>query len=353
MYKLEVSLPNKCYDIFIEKGSFKNLGREIKKIYKNRKIAVITDDNLNRIYGKELVDNLEENGFNVKLISVKPGEGSKSLNVLERVYNQLLDFNITRADMIVAFGGGVVGDLSGFAAATLLRGIPFIQVPTSLLAQVDSSVGGKVAVNLEKGKNLVGNFYHPERVFIDPELLNTLPKRFLYDGMAEVIKYGAIKEKELFDDLMSYNKECDFMDKIEEIIYRCCNSKRTVVEGDEKDTGGRMILNFGHTIGHAVEKYFNYREYTHGEGVAVGMYSITKRSEEIGLTEKGTSEKIKEILIKYNLPYEIEGLHREELINTIAMDKKSKGDNINIILLRKIGECFINKIEKNKIKEYL
>ncbi|MEJ8554473.1 3-dehydroquinate synthase [Tepidibacter sp. Z1-5] len=352
MHTLNINLPQKNYPIYIEKGLMNNIGEELKKIYKNKKIAVITDANVEKIYGQKIRDNLK-NDFEVKMIVLEPGEKSKSIDVLQNVYDELLDFKITRADLIIAFGGGVVGDLTGFVSSTLLRGIPFVQIPTSLLAQIDSSVGGKVAVNLPKGKNLIGSFYHPEAVYIDPELLNTLDKRFLYDGMAEVIKYGCIRDENLFQNLLEYNSNKELFDSIEEIIYRCCKIKKNIVESDEKDTGERMILNFGHTLGHTVEKHFKYEKYTHGEAVAIGMYHITKKSENMGITQKGTLDKIKKILIKYKLPYELPNMNKKEVIETINLDKKNKGNDINIILLKRIGDSFLKKIDRKDMNMYI
>lgn len=353
MYTIKINLPHKSYSIFIKNGLLNAIGEEIKKHYKNKKIAIITDLNVERIYGEKIRQQLKRNDFEVKLITVSPGEKSKSLATLQHVYDELLDFEITRGDLIIAFGGGVIGDLTGFAAATLLRGIPFIQVPTSLLAQIDSSVGGKVAVNLSKGKNLVGSFYHPEAVFIDPQLLKTLDKRFLYDGMAEVIKYGCIRDETLFQNLLAYKNEEELFEHIEQIIFTCCSIKKEVVERDEKDTGERMLLNFGHTLGHAIEKYYHYEKYTHGEAVAIGMYHITKKSEVMGITQKGTGRLIKKILRKYDLPYELPHMDRAHNIETIGLDKKNKGKYMHIVLLEKIGQSFIKKIKREDIEKYI
>lgn len=353
MKKLKIDLPEKQYDILIEKGLRRQFGSEIKKLYTNKKIFIITDQNVYNIYGEEFEKNLKSNGFEPYFTVVEPGEKSKSISVLESVYDSLLDKEITRSDMIVALGGGVVGDLTGFVAATLLRGIRFIQIPTSLLAQIDSSVGGKVAVNLEKGKNLVGNFYHPDAVLIDPEMLLTLEKRYFYDGMAEVIKYGCIKSEELFRMLESYVTEEEFFEHIDDIIYRCCDIKRAVVEEDEKDTGNRMLLNFGHTLGHAVEKCFGYEKYTHGEGVAIGMYNITLKSEAKGETEAGVAESIKSLLVKYKLPYEMPEMDEEEVKKAIGLDKKSSSGSITLILVKRIGESYLKKIAKEEIVDYI
>ncbi|TCO73812.1 3-dehydroquinate synthase [Marinisporobacter balticus] len=353
MYEIDINLPQKSYPIMIKNGLMDHMGEEIKKIYKHKKIALITDKNVEKLYGKKIIADLGKNGFEIKMIVINPGEQSKSLDVLANIYDELLNFGITRGDLVIAFGGGVVGDLTGFATATLLRGIPFIQIPTSLLAQIDSSVGGKVAVNLPKGKNLVGNFYHPKAVFIDPELLKTLDKRFLHDGMAEVIKYGCIKDKDLFYRLLKLNSEEELFDHIEEIIYQCCKIKKEVVEKDELDTGERMLLNFGHTLGHAIEKYFNYEWYTHGEAVAIGMYHITKKSEVMGITKRGTADLIKEILKKYGLSYILPKMDQRKNIETIGLDKKNKGKDINLILLKEIGESFIKQMDRENIDAYI
>ena len=314
MRELKISLGENSYSILIEKGLISSIGKKISEIYNGKKVAVVTDKNVDKFYGDKIVSQLESSGFNVKKIVLNPGEKSKSVEVLLNTYDELLDFNITRGDLIIALGGGVVGDLTGFAAATLLRGIPYIQIPTSLLAQIDSSIGGKVAVDLNRGKNLVGNFYHPKAVFIDPNMLKTLDERFFYDGMAEVIKYGCIRDEQLFYNLLNYNKHEELIENMEHIIYSCCNIKREIVERDEKDTGERMLLNFGHTIGHAIEKYFNFEKYTHGEAVALGMYAITKKSEEMKLTKEGTFNLIKDILTKYNLKYDIHLEDKESIL---------------------------------------
>ncbi|KEI02390.1 3-dehydroquinate synthase [Clostridium botulinum] len=353
MKELRINLGENSYSIFIDRGLIESIGRKIKGIYSNNKIAIITDKNVDKFYGDIVVKNLIDSGFNVKKIVINPGEKSKSVDVLLEVYDSLLEFGITRGDLIIALGGGVVGDLTGFASATLLRGIPYIQIPTSLLAQIDSSIGGKVAVDLPKGKNLIGNFYHPKAVFIDADVLKTLNKRFFYDGMAEVIKYGCIKDKKLFYNLLNLNTHEELMNNIEDIIYSCCIIKKDVVEKDEKDIGDRMLLNFGHTIGHAIEKYFNFDKYTHGEAVALGMYAITKKSESMNLTKQGTSKLIRDILIKYNLKWDIYMDDKESILYTISLDKKNKGEFMNIVLLNEIGEAFIHKVNKKEVVNFI
>lgn len=339
--ELIVDLKERSYPIIIEKGLIDKISEKVKNVYKGKKIFILTDENVNKYYGKKVVSALSEY-FDVKLVSLKAGEETKNFNTLPMVYNELLDFNLTRSDLIITLGGGVIGDLGGFVASSYLRGIDFIQVPTSLLAQVDSSVGGKVAVDLERGKNLVGSFYHPKAVLIDSEVLNTLDNRFFIDGMAEVIKYGCIKDKMFFEFLYEMENNSDVIDNMERVIHKCCDIKRIVVESDEKDKGERMLLNFGHTLGHAIEQYYNYTKYTHGEAVAIGMYEITKISEAKGLTVKGTAERIKEILIKYNLPYKMD-VNIEEILDTINLDKKKLGKSLNLIILKEIGNSEIYK----------
>ncbi len=352
MKKLTVKVTNKEYPIIIDRGSIDKIGILTKDYFSGDKVAIITDENVDKYYGKIVQDNLAEQGYGVIRIVIKPGEKSKSFESLNRIYEELLDFGVTRGDLIITLGGGIIGDLGGFAASTFLRGVPFIQVPTSLLAQIDSSVGGKVAIDLERGKNLVGNFYHPEAVFIDPNVLNTLEDRFLYDGTAEAIKYGCIRSKKLFEKLEEIQNKEEYLNSMDEIIYECCKIKKEVVQNDEKDLGERMILNFGHTFGHAVEKHFNYEKYTHGEAVAIGMYTITKKSEESDFTKKGTLERMKKLIQKYNLPFWVKELKVDMVTSTIFNDKKAKGNKLRIILLKDIGDVVIKEIDKEEVGKY-
>ena len=353
MKVLEIKLGNNEYKIFINRNSITKIGEYLKENYSSRKVAIITDDNLKKLYGSSLEKTIINNSFETKIISIKPGEESKSIDSLKELYGKLSEFKLTREDLILTFGGGVVGDLGGFAASTYLRGIPYIQIPTSLLAQVDSSIGGKVAVDLPWGKNLVGSFYHPKAVFIDPELLKTLDKNFFHDGLAEVIKYGCIRDKSIIDELMSYKNDDELLENIDSLIYKCCSIKKTLVEADERDFGERMLLNFGHTLGHAVEKYFNYKDYTHGEAVAIGMIHITRKSEKLNLTEEGTSKRIEEILKRFELPYNTPKMERENIDSAIVLDKKNSGKNINLIIIKKIGEGIIKKIRIDDLKDYI
>lgn len=353
MHIQAINLPQKQYSIMIEKNLLASIGEHLHTKYENKKIAVVTDANVDTLYGSILLESLTRYGFHVTKIVVPPGEKSKSIPMLEFLYGKFSDCKLSRSDLIIAFGGGVVGDLVGFAAATFLRGVPYIQIPTTLLAQIDSSIGGKVAVNLPTGKNLIGNFYHPEAVFIDPVLLETLPIRVLRDGIAEVIKYSMISETELFANLNSYRDEQDFLNHIEFIIATCCKIKQKFVEEDEKDTGARMTLNFGHTIGHAVENFFNYETYTHGEAVAIGMAHITKRSEALGITKSGTATALITLIQKYGLPITATEYNHQELLNSITLDKKNSNSGLHIILLDAIGKTRIQKIKQDEMHLYL
>lgn len=355
MKTLKVSIENisSKYEILIGKNTQGELYKYLSVKHKGKKAAIITDSNVNRLHGASLYRGMTGSGLNCRLVSVNPGEKSKSLEVLAEIYEALANFNINRGDIIVALGGGVVGDLAGFAAATYLRGISYIQIPTTLLAQVDSSVGGKTAIDLPYGKNLAGAFYQPEIVFIDTLFLNTLEDRYLRDGMAEVIKYGCIKDRKLFDRLMGYESLEQCMGDMNELVYSCCAIKRAVVERDEQDRGERMLLNFGHTLGHTVEQYFNYEKYTHGEAVAMGMVEITNQSEAAGLTEKGTAAAIESILKKYGLPYQIPVTDKKQLVSTMRLDKKFNGDSISIILLDRLGTAFIRKMSCEELESFI
>lgn len=346
MKKLRVNIPQKEYSIYIDKGITADSGKIIKGIYGGKKIAVVSDSNVAPLYADTVLDSLNAAGYETMLAVIPAGEESKCAAELFGLYERFLDFGITRTDLIVALGGGVVGDLTGYAAASLLRGIPFVQIPTTLLAQVDSAVGGKVAIDLPRGKNLVGAFYQPKAVIADTDCLKTLSKRVLADGMAEVIKYGAISDENLFDLLESIKNTKDLFAKTEEIVYTCCDIKRRIVEADEHDTGKRMLLNFGHTFGHAIEKHYNFKTYTHGEAVGMGMIMACAWGEKVGITPVGTTERVKTLVKQYGLP-EFAEIDAQSLKQAMAVDKKGEGSKINLILLDKIGKAVVYKIEKD------
>jgi 3-dehydroquinate synthase len=323
----------------------------LQEQYDGKRILIISDDQVFPLYGNDLESSL--NTFAAcSHLTLPHGEPTKDFQTLPKVYDALLDARLSRSDLIIALGGGVIGDLAGFAAASFLRGIPFIQVPTSLLAQVDSSVGGKVAVDLARGKNLVGAFYHPQMVFIDPDVLYTLPEHFLRDGMGEVIKYGCIKDASLFARLESIPSYETLLTQIPGIIADCVDIKRQVVEADQFDKGERMLLNFGHTLAHAIEQHFHYQRESHGEAVAIGMYQITKIAEEKGLGSPGTAERIRKILEQYQLPAQAQ-LPLGDLLEAIKLDKKNLDKNLNVILLRKIGNSYIHQTDLSFFSESL
>lgn len=347
-----IDLKERSYKIEIKRGLLEEIGKKIKKIKEYNKIVIITDENVGKFYLDRLTKTLREENFLVYDIIIPAGEKSKNLYEAEKIYNDLALYKITRGDLIITLGGGVVGDLGGFVASTFLRGIDFIQVPTSLLSQIDSSIGGKVAVDLPSGKNMVGSFYQPKGVFIDPELLKTLPIRYLHDGLGEAIKCGLIRDKKLFELFENIKDDSEVLERAEEIIFGCCMVKKIMVENDEFDRGDRMILNFGHTIGHSIEKNYNYETYTHGECVSIGMCEITKISEKLGLTPKGTADKIKNLLEKFSLPTTTT-LSKEKILEGISSDKKNFGNKINLIILKEIGNGEIFKIDSKDLEKYI
>lgn len=353
MRKVQVALGEKSYDILIEKGLLSQAGQKLRELLPEAgKAAVITDSHVGALYGKRLCETLEQSGFSATMLTFPAGEENKNLATLEVLYDGLAAAGLTRSDAVIALGGGVTGDMGGLVAATYLRGVDFIQIPTSLLAAVDSSVGGKVAVDLPRGKNLVGAFYQPRAVYIDPSLLETLPGRYLHDGLAEVIKYGCIRDRSLFEFLQRLADDRELLAHMDEIIETCCAIKAQIVEKDEFDTGERMLLNFGHTLGHAVEKVFHYKTYSHGEGVGIGMVLLTRQAEKLGLTETGTAGQIAALLRQYGLPADVE-INRQDWLDTIMLDKKKRGSRLTFVLVKRIGEGFLQTVPFADVPRYL
>ena len=336
--KLTVNLGENSYPIFIENGIIKKSGEHISQIFSGQKIMIVSDDNVFPLYGQQVMDSLKD--YECHSLVLPHGEPTKNFQSLPKIYTAMLDAKLTRSDLVIALGGGVIGDLAGFAAASYLRGIKLVQIPTSLLAQVDSSVGGKVAVDLPQGKNLVGAFYQPKMVLIDPDVLNTLPEHFIKDGIGEVIKYGCIKDGSLFDRLCAHSSFEDLKPELPEIIARCVDIKRIVVEADQFDTGERMLLNFGHTLAHTIEQYYNYERESHGEAVGIGMYQITLMAEEKGLTGSGCADQIKKALDIYGLPSSC-GLPVTDLTKAITLDKKNLNGKLNVVLLKELGSSYV------------
>lgn len=349
--KLRVDIKEHEYNIIIGKDILKNCADYIKETRKiPAKILVVTDENVAELYADTVCNSLKEIA-EVKLVVLPAGETTKSLGYLSDLYDEAFSFGMTRTDLAVALGGGVIGDLTGFFASTVLRGIDVVQIPTTLLSQVDSSVGGKTAIDVSWGKNLVGTFYQPRLVIADTKTLETLPEREFASGLAEVIKYGCIWDEDFFEKIDTASDRKTLMEIIDEIVYTCCDIKRQVVEKDEHDTALRMILNFGHTAGHIVEKAYDYTGYNHGEAVAFGMIIASRLGEKLGITESGTTEKIEAMIKKFALPYDIR--ISDEDLSGIVLDKKASGSNISVILLDKIGKYNIHKMPTSEYVKIL
>lgn len=350
---LTVHLQDHQYDIQIKKGCLQEVGSFLKELWQPQKIAIITDDNVAPLYGEAVRETVAQAGFSVVMHVIPNGEASKSLAEAENIYSFLADEGFTRSDGIIALGGGVIGDLAAFAASTYMRGIHFIQIPTTLLAQVDSSIGGKTAVNTTKAKNLVGTFSQPDGVLIDPEVLSTLDIRRVREGIAEIIKSAAIADSALWNYLNSLTDEADLLSNAEYVITETLKVKQKVVEEDEFDNGIRLILNFGHTIGHAVEKTAGYGVVSHGEGVAIGMMQINSHAEKIGLSPKGSTAQLQGMIEKFRLPVRTETWDEAQLFDAITHDKKARGANLKLILLENIGEAKIVTVPIEEIRQYL
>lgn len=343
---IEVPQERTDYTIKIEKGLLHSVGEELVDMTRSKRVAIVTDKTVHHHYGETVETQLKQSGFAVHFIILKPGEQTKTFASMPGIYSELILAGITRSDVIIALGGGVVGDIAGFVAATFLRGIDFVQIPTSLLAQVDSSVGGKVGVDLPEGKNLAGAFYHPKRVLIDPDVLGTLSDHYFSDGMAEVIKYGCIKDTAFFDKLTQMDSRQKVMADIENVIDTCCRIKQEMVQQDEKDKGIRMLLNFGHTLGHAIEAYYNYQSITHGHAVAIGMVTLTEIAESKELTVKGTADKIRKCLSGHSLPHSLNDPDAyDDILPYIQKDKKQLNNQLHIVTLNKMGEAVTHQTD--------
>ena len=343
MQKIHVNTSHP-YDITIASSILENCGDIIKKVTKASKIALVTDDIVDSLYSEKVIDSLKKSGFNVIKFVFPNGEVSKCFKTLNNLYDFLATNEITRSDCLVALGGGVVGDLTGYASATFLRGIDFVQIPTTLLAQVDSSIGGKTAIDIPAGKNLVGAFKQPLAVICDISTLSTLTPEIFADGMGEVVKYAMIRSHELFEILTKK----DIKDNLEDVICRCIDIKRQIVENDEFDKDERMLLNFGHTFGHAIEKTQNFNGLSHGSAVSVGMCIITELAIKQGFCTEDTYTKLKDCLKKYNLPLSVD-ISYEELVKHCVNDKKREADDINLVISTGIGKSELKKVPINSL----
>ena len=353
MKTLTVALPGRSYDILIQRGLLSRAGEHCRAaLPRAERLFVVTDSNVAPLYLDRVRAGLEGAGFRVAVHTVPAGEGSKCAARLAQLWEAMMDAGLTRTDAVVALGGGVVGDLAGFAAATVLRGVDFVQLPTTLLAQVDSSVGGKVAIDLHHGKNLAGAFWQPRLVLMDPDALSTLEDGIFADGMAEVVKYGCIKDAGFFDFLAARPSRGALMAEIEHILYTCCAIKRDVVEKDERDTGERMLLNFGHTLGHAYELAGHYETWSHGQAVAAGMCAAARLGVSLGVTPADIPPRLEGVLSALGLPTAI-SCTAEDYAAAVGLDKKGAGDSISVILLDKLGHAVPHKMPKTELLEEL
>lgn len=346
--KIEVKT-QKPYTVTVERGALDRAGEILRPLKKaGTRVMLISETNVMPLYGGRVRASLEGAGFPVSEFMYPAGEEHKLLSTVCDMYEALSKEGFTRTDLIVALGGGVTGDMGGFAAATFLRGMDFAQIPTSLVAQADASVGGKTGVDLPFGKNLVGAFHQPIAVISDPEALDTLPEHFFRDGLGEVVKHGAIADRELF---LALEQGAALEDR-EEMVARSVKIKRDFVEADTRDTGRRMILNFGHTCGHALEKLHDFRGLSHGEAVGIGMVLACRVGERLGVTAPGTGERIAALLEQYGMPTKT-GFSPREIVEATALDKKSDGSSLRFILLREVGESLIHPMTREELLDAL
>lgn len=335
---------SKSYDIMIENGIISDAGMHIKAVLQPQKAVIVSDTNVFPLYGDTVTANLSEHNIQSLHYVIPAGEESKSFHSYQQLLMFLAENCITKDDVLIALGGGVVGDLTGFTAATYLRGIRYVQIPTSLLAMVDSSVGGKTAIDLPTGKNLVGAFHQPALVLCDPTTLNTLPNTIFCDGCAEVIKYSVLYDPLLFSQLMQSGTSFDRIP----VITRCVELKRDVVRADEFDKNERQKLNLGHTIGHGIENCSNYAV-SHGQAVAIGMSIISNAAAKLHYCTKDVAIEIKKILKKFGLPYQTT-FAADDLYNSALSDKKRSADTINLIIPTYIGHCIIEPTHISELK---
>jgi 3-dehydroquinate synthase len=353
MIPLMVNAGKSKYPVLLARGALGSLGAKFADMLPGSRAFVVSDETVWSLYGKAVSASLDAAGVKYHAEVVPPGEQSKSAEVLLRLYSAMAQQSFSRSDAVVALGGGVIGDLAGMAAATFLRGMEFVQVPTTLLAQVDSSIGGKVAIDIPEGKNLVGAFHQPKFVLIDPDVLDTLPDEQFACGMAEVIKHGAIADGGLFKQLEKHPGRQALRKHLPGIIRDNLKIKREVVQKDEHDNGPRMILNFGHTIGHALEKQAGFTGLTHGEAVARGMCHITRVSESLGLSLPGTAARLEALCRAFGLPVDLPEASRQSLIETMSRDKKVRGGTVTLILLKEIGKGFLHPVKLEEMGRFL
>jgi 3-dehydroquinate synthase len=345
MQEIRVELGERSYNIMIGNGILKDIGGIIEKFEFSNKLALISNPTVYDLYGKKISESLKASGHDLIEVLLPDGEEYKSLASTEKIYESLLKAKLDRKSALIALGGGVIGDITGFAASTYMRGIDFIQIPTTLLAQVDSSVGGKTGVNHPLGKNMIGAFWQPRLVWVDIATLETLPRREFLSGLGEVIKYGVIWDEDFFAYLESNRDKILRLDKeaLTHIIRRSCEIKSEVVSKDERESSLRAILNYGHTIGHAIETITGYKKYLHGEAVAIGMYMEVRLSHQFGLIDKKTVARIKALIDSYELPSEMpDEIQINDLVEKMQIDKKTVGGKMHFVLPEKVGAVRIH-----------
>lgn len=355
MRNVQVQAGQETYEIRIDPGALGRLEacEGVLAPWRGKRAAIVADANTGPLFGARVQASLARADIASTLITVPAGEGSKCHEELLRLYDAFLDVPLNRADVVVALGGGVVGDLAGYAASTYQRGVPLLQLPTTLLAQVDSSVGGKVAVNLPRGKNLVGTFCQPRQVVIDPQTLETLDARQVGAGLGEVIKYGCMADAALFAQLEGLGRREGLRPSLTQVIARCCEIKADYVRRDPWDHGARMELNFGHTLGHALENTLGYGVLLHGEAVSIGMVAAARWGERLGVTPVGTAARITALLRAYELPVRMPPVSPEALLSAMALDKKNAGEGVRLVLLEGMGRAVVRSVPGIEVAKLL
>ncbi len=358
MRTIRAELDNeRSYDIIVASGSLPSVGEEVAGVCAGRAAVVVMDSNTGPLYGNDVMESLRHAGFQTFAADIPAGEENKTLETATALYNRLLDVRLDRSGIVVTLGGGVVGDLGGFVAATYMRGIDFVQIPTTFLAQIDASIGGKVGVDLPRGKNLVGAFHQPKLVLIDPDVLATLPQREMTSGLAELIKYGIIADRGLFDFVESQTEALRRLDRdvLEEAIARSCEIKAAIVSQDEKESGIRALLNYGHTVGHGIEVSAGFGKYSHGEAVAIGMVSAAMISEAKTLAPSGTARQIADLLEKVGLPTVVhDSVDTEAVMRAIGHDKKVRLGKLRFVLPKSIGTVVVSdNVNESDVRQAL
>lgn len=353
--KISLDLGLNSYNVLIGEGVIDQVATFLKDLSFKGRVAVVTDRKIDGLYGEGVRKSLKKTGFKYIMIYIPAGERYKTLKQINRIYDSLIQNRFERSDLLIALGGGVIGDMTGFAAATYLRGVAFIQCPTTVVAQVDASIGGKTGVDHPKGKNLIGAFHQPKFVCTDPAVLRTLQKREYLSGLAEVVKYGVIADEGFFQYLETHSKAIRGLDleKVSYCIHRSSQIKAEIVQADEREGGLRKILNYGHTIGHAVETLTGYRKVKHGEAVAMGMVAASRLAVELGLLHEIDVDRQIALLTAFGLPTRLPDLDPGDILDVMAGDKKVVGGEIYFVLPKKIGSVDVMQVDKKVLKRFL